>query len=404
MGSRALWATSVCLLLLLAAVFFIAGTLVMTVGMNKMKEEVLKKIWLGVEANGSYTQTTLDWIDPKYEMLFKVHVFSVVNADDFRAKPNSTPMLVEKGPYTFCERQHKEVVGLAADGTRIFYRNFKWYTFDQSRSCADCFLSDVVVEVWQKVKDNFLFQLGVDAAIQKTNTTAFLKMTVGQLLFEGQSNPLLVELCKMDPTTCKDRPTIISLFRDQNGTDDGVYEVGTGINGAADISRVYFVERPDGNERVNFAERTWTSALRQWPPFLRAGPPVDIFTGRMQRIIRMEEGWPKTIEGITALSLHPSPEMNDVGVQMDEGFCNANGTRFFRDPRVQQPGCAPAGLMDISSVIDAPFLVGRPHFGGSPSAVRTAVGGVREARKRRTPAFTSRCSAEWSFGRSKCTN
>ncbi|KAI6173122.1 CD36 family protein [Aphelenchoides besseyi] len=420
MCSKTIWLSLLCILLMGTVVLFALGTLLWSIGLCKLNEKILDEMQLGLNDHGNYTETTLTWMDPKYEMFFQVFTFSVYNHLDFLKQPNSTPEVLEKGPYVFCEYQQKEVIEIRPDRTRIFYRNFKYYYFDQSRSCQDCFLNDVVTvpnfilqEIWNQTKDQPFAQIVIEGLIGSTNTSAFLTMTVAQLLFDGYEDKLLVALSEQFPEQFKNQSTTVGLFYEQNGKDDGVYEVGTGVNRSDNLGWVYSW---NGQTAVN----AWYKAearqvhgydgqifrsyffkdmlgkpdiiktLFNWPPTLsRSAPPLDIFVGRMCRTVRMEQKRLMTIDNVVSFEYSPSPEMNDIAIQSALGFCNPNATQFFDDPSVQEWGCAPHGLMDMSSCIPgAQFYISQPHFLDSPKQLRRSIYGVRKgSRKEATKLY-----------------
>ncbi|KAI6204984.1 CD36 family protein [Aphelenchoides besseyi] len=421
MCSRTFWLSSLCMLLIGTVVLFALGTLLWSIGLCKLNEKILDEMQLGLDNHGNYTETTLTWMNPKYEMFFQVYTFSIYNHLDFLKQPNSTPKLLEKGPYVFCEYQQKEVVEMCPDKTRILYRNFKYYYFDQSRSCQDCYLNDVVTvpnfilqEIWNQVKDQPFAQIVIEGLIGSTNTTAFLTMTVAQLLFDGYEDKLLVALSTQFPDQFKNQSTTVSLFYEQNGKDDGVYEVGTGINRSDNLGWVYSWNRQtavdawykaearqvhgyDGQIfrsyffKDMFGKPDIIKTLFNWPPTLsRSAPPLDIFASDwilnlvdVFRTVRMEQKRLMTIDDIVAFEYSPSPAMNDIAIQSALGFCNPNATQFFDDSSVQEWGCAPPGLMDMSSCIPgAQFYIGQPHFLGSPKQLRRSVYGVRKASRK----------------------
>jgi hypothetical protein len=56
---------------------------------------------------------------------------------------------------------------------------------------------------------------------------------------------------------------------------------------------------------------------------------------------------------------------------------------FFNDSRIQEPGCAPNGLLDVSSCIRGAtqLYFSQPHFQRCAKELRRNLIGIREARK-----------------------
>jgi hypothetical protein len=100
------------------------------------------------------------------------------------------------------------------------YRSNKSFQFDQQTSCKDCFLTDRVSvpnlalqAVWRKIKNSIIVHL-ISEIVDKNNITTFETVEVGQLLFEGYEDPLLVAIKKEYPDQYKNETTRVQLFRD----------------------------------------------------------------------------------------------------------------------------------------------------------------------------------------------
>ena len=94
----------------------------------------------------------------------------------------------------------------------------------------------------------------------------------------------------------------------------------------------------------------------------------------------MENVGSVVIDGIPSNIYHPSKSMNDISLQKQLGFCNPKSPIYFTDPYIQEKGCLPYGIMDVSSCLPGspPIYISQSHFLGSPPELRQQVIGIRE--------------------------
>jgi len=84
--------------------------------------------------------------------------------------------------------------------------------------------------------------------------------------------------------------------------------------------------------------------------------------------------------GVWTYQYQPAKTMNDVDLQRQLGFCNPKTPKYFDNTYVQQDGCTPSGLMDVSSCLPGKprIYISAPHFYGSHPALRQALNGISE--------------------------
>ncbi|CAD5217817.1 unnamed protein product [Bursaphelenchus okinawaensis] len=355
--------------------------------------QVGEKAILSRDKNGSLSDTTKSWMDPHYDMSMSVYTFSILNSADVEAK-NAKLKVLEKGPYVFDEIQHKRASFFEND-TRIVYRNYKIYFFNKTKSCSSCFLTDTVTipnivlqTIIDKLPDNRILKALVDTLLRVEKEKLFVTTSVGKILFDGYEDELIGKICNSNPIVrsfCRAQkiPLKVGLFYQKNGTDDGTYEIGTGVGDIMDLSKVY---KHNGiNATIAYygpkAREIKGTDGQMFPPGLdrRASNYLDIFVGQLCRSIEMERTGSTSYENVEVYTYGPSRNMHDIDLQRANGFCNPNSPRFFNNTYIQESGCAPSGVMDVSSCLpgNPRIYMSQPHFYGSHPAVHDAIDGLK---------------------------
>jgi hypothetical protein len=383
---------------LVSTILPIAGALMIVFGiviLLAFPTYIAKKIenenYLGHEPNGSLNAMTKSWLTPTYDMKLSIWVYSVTNA---KAVVNGAkPHVIEKGPYTFIEKQSKNYTFLIGD-ERILYFNNHTYHFSQNDSCLTCFLNDKVTVpniLLQKLIDahddaSFLLKFAIEEAIKLANETVFLTVNVGDLLFNGYNDPLVSSICKYPGVSaiCKSLgiPDKVGLFYGQNNTDDGSYLINTGLKSAKDLGKLYAWKNMTvlpGKYWYGPQARMINGTDGQlFSPFLLPNQKLTIFVGQICRSVDMEVTGAQVFRGVDTYEYSPAKSMNDVEYQRSLGFCNPLSPIYFADPEIQPRNCSPKGLMDISSCApnNPRIYISQPHFYGSPTALGSAIDGL----------------------------
>ncbi|KAI6177366.1 Lysosome membrane protein 2 [Aphelenchoides bicaudatus] len=374
-------------LVLLALLAGGIGTFLLFILPSIIRGQIDQQTHLGFNASGGFTDTTQKWIAPQYKLSMNIYTFSIQNPDDVTA--GKKPIIVEKGP----EVQHKDVT-FTEGNTRVLYKNKHFYYFDQASSCKDCKLDDqvtipniVLQKILDYVKDNLIARSIFDVIFKRTGEKAFLTMPVHDLLFDGYKDPLISKWCVDGMKAICDMlkiPDRIGLFYQRNGTDDGQYEIDTGLNDTSLIGKVYSF---NGKKVVNAWYKDYARMVngtdgQLYPPGLdRYDSNVfQLFIGQICRTIELEYYGQSSYQSVPVYLYHPARSMNNVDLQRGLGFCNPNSPIYFNNTYIQQKGCLPAGVMDVSSCLpgNPRIYMSQPHFLGSPSALREALVGMRE--------------------------
>uniref|UniRef100_A0A7E4VT09 CD36 family n=1 Tax=Panagrellus redivivus TaxID=6233 RepID=A0A7E4VT09_PANRE len=347
---------------------------------------------LGFDANGSLNAMTKAWAQPDYDMQLSLWVYSVQNPA--AVIDGQKPNVVEKGPYVFVEKQAK-TFSFTQNNTRTIYHNNKLYFFSQKLSCPTCLLSDNVTVpnlIFQKLVDaaegNLIVRSAITAAIQIAHETVFIKVTVGDLLFNGYKDPLISGICERPiiSTICRafNVPDRIGLFYGQNNTDDGAYEINTGLLDPYQLGHLYsYNNMTIQNGSVYYgpqARMVNGSDGQLFHPFLDSDQKITIFVGQICRSIELEFNKLREFDDVTTYEYQPAKELQDVDLQRSLGFCNPLSPRYFNSTVVQPEKCGPKGLMDISSCApgNPRIYISNPHFYDCPNALSEAIDGLKQ--------------------------
>ncbi|KAJ1348673.1 CD36 [Parelaphostrongylus tenuis] len=381
---------------LIGLVAVIIGIIVLTVIEGAVNKTVLSRDYLGYESfNGSkrLNPMTERWARPPYFMQLQVWMYDLVNEAEV-LRGAAKPRVRQVGPFTFLEHQWKSPIHFDKNDSRVFYRNNHVYYFNDSLSCPDCLLSRRVTipnVVFQKLVDFAArgyfekFLVGIVLNAVKTESP-FVNVTVEEALFKGYHDPLLDFICsrKVLQTLCDfvQVPKHIGFLYGQNGTDDGLYEVSTGLGDAFEISKVFTY-----NNLTVMPESTWDSADAReirgtdgqlFPPFLQENQDLEIFAGPICRTVTLEFREKSEFRDVVAYRYALPSHIYDPSIATNRGFCNKNNTPTYFNSSVQIPGCLPKGFLDIGRCLPgAPRIyISQAHFLNSDREVQFSVDGM----------------------------
>jgi len=93
----------------------------------------------------------------------------------------------------------------------------------------------------------------------------------------------------------------------------------------------------------------------------------------------MEYSGKDSYQDVSVYLYQPAKSMSNVDRQRELGFCNPKSPVYFNNTYIQQRGCLPAGVMDVSSCLpgNPKIYMSQPHFFGSSAALREALIGMR---------------------------
>nr|KAG5697775.1 hypothetical protein BaRGS_026732 [Batillaria attramentaria] len=210
-----------------------------------------------------------------------------------------------------------------------------------------------------------------DYLLRHANEDLFIKLTPGQLLW-GYEDPLLKEakdlLARFNISLPIDDK--FGLFYKQNGTDDGVYEIYSGIDTTDHFAEIVTW---NGNESLSY----WTTAQANaingsdgtlYPPFVDTSQSYYLFSSDLCRSLVIKYSDTYTLKGID-LARFKVPREAFVNVSYGQGFCTPNDN------------CLPSGLLNASVCRqNAPIVFSLPHFLDGDPDIRNRVIGMNPNR------------------------
>jgi len=345
-------------LVIVVAISILGWVVVPNIINNQIEEEVQLK-------NG--TDTWDKWSEIPIPIYLNFHTFDVTNPDEVEA--GALPIFKENGPYAYRERRLKvDVEFLPGSEEVLRYRQVITYWYDQEKSCTGCSEDD-------RVNIINVPYLSVVAVLQSTlglSMTAFVansilgsetlirrNVRVGDLTFAGFDVRLYTDT--LGPFLPKEfEGGKFGLYRHNNNTDDGLYEINTGVKNSAHFGEVITYE---GKRSVDqWWGDTYCAAINGtdgslFPPFVEKSWTMYIFTTDLCRTVFLE--FTEEIErmGIKGYRFVAPEAMLAAPKNNPDNACFCNDT----DPT--SPKCGEGGIINIASCKGgAPIVMSTPHF------------------------------------------
>uniref|UniRef100_A0A1I8C0J0 CD36 family protein n=1 Tax=Meloidogyne hapla TaxID=6305 RepID=A0A1I8C0J0_MELHA len=365
------------ILVVIGVISLVFGILAFILVPKLIDKEVEERTYLGRESNGTDNIVLKMFRDPPYDIKLQIWTFSTQNVDEVINK-GKRPIVEEKGPYTFSVLMHKTNISFDLNNTRLFFRNQRNYFFNANQSCINCSLSDWVTVpniLFQKIIDisigqSFLIRKMIELLI-RNKEKVFINVTVAELLFDGYEDELIKNICSKIPSICKalNVPERIGLFYGQNGTDDGLYEVNTGLNNVNLLDKVYSWNGQKGKLTNNY----WYGEQAR----MINGTDAELFkTGlysgeNLEISFEIEKQSIATTSNIHVFRYSQPKNFLDFENQQMQGFCNPNAADYFHNSSIQKSGCAPSGLLEMSTCLPGQprILWSNSHFLNAPEAL-----------------------------------
>lgn len=388
-----------CGLISTGIVFVLIGVSLLAFIPKAIKLAVQNEDYLGFDSDGEYNAAIKKFILPPYKVTMEVWTFSVLNAQNV-TEGIEKPRLVEKGPYTFTIKMEKDIAFGEKNAT-IFYRQNKVFFFDQSLSCPNCKLNDRVVVpniLFQKLVDFSLtsvyksFSWVIESIIEMFNESAFIEVSVDDLLFHGYQDPMISAICnhRVTRSVCKKEniPERIGLFYQQNNTNDGLYEVDTGKydRELRKLARVYSFNEMKGQLSTNYwygpeARMINGTNGEVFPTNLLKNESIEMFIGQLCRSLKFDFNKVSVAQDIATYHYTLTESISDVDLQKHIGFCNPDAPLYFTNSTIQQSGCTPAGVFDMSTCLpgNPRVYMSQPHFKNSPNELNQMFQGMAPA-------------------------
>ncbi|KRY38472.1 Lysosome membrane protein 2 [Trichinella spiralis] len=370
----------------LGTIFLIVGISVVIVTPSYVHNAVLDAVLL---ENGSDTAKL--WENPPYDMSLQFWFFNLTNADEV-ALAYAKPMLSEVGPYGFDEHQKKMAVEYHDNGT-ISYKNFKWFTFNSTKSCSSCNPNDLItvpnVPFWTLLHK--LRQSGTPVGVKKfisfgligLGEGAFITRSVDALLFTGYLD-ILFSMAKAMHWLAPDFdfPDRMGFMYGKNYSYDGPYLINSGV---MNLTQKGTMELFQGSTFVNYWNSEWANMINGsdgsvYPPFMDRSQILKLFSPDLCRSLYVRYDSDGMVDKLATLQFAIPEDALDDTTSENAGFCWPTDIYY---PKIQIPdsksglACLPPGLLNISKCQkDAPIVLSFPHFLFTPEEVQQSVYGM----------------------------
>ncbi|KAK3737449.1 hypothetical protein QZH41_000169 [Actinostola sp. cb2023] len=310
-----------------------------------------------------------EWKSPDVPIYLQFFIFNVENA--YEAKEGGTPVVSQKGPYSYREHRIKENISWENENSTVTYNEKQSFVFDVATSCNNCdpfrdsvvtlniplvTLANLIKNIPDTLdwKENFVKYL-----LKDFKENFFQKRTVQELLW-GYPDPFLQEYSKLRKTwpfrdfNLPEINPIIAL--QQNNTYQGVTTVYTG---AKDISmlqkwKVWEGKTNAGVWNTSYANLFNGSDGAQFPPQQTTDSTLYVFVTQLCRSLFLTYDKPSKVHGIDTLSF-TVPEKTFLNATLNPdnaAYCTRK--------------CFPTGIMDIGvcrkAPMPLPLFVSAPHF------------------------------------------
>uniref|UniRef100_A0A1I7ZBB1 Scavenger receptor class B member 1 n=1 Tax=Steinernema glaseri TaxID=37863 RepID=A0A1I7ZBB1_9BILA len=180
---------------------FLAGLLLLIAfPLGILPAVIRQRLVLAPKSSGEYSTITGFWQKLPTQNHFDFYLFNVTNPDEVEFFGEKVSV-IEFGPYSFIETEHKDDIVWQKDNTQVYFKNEKRYVWDPQRSCKRCSYYDefvlpnsVYMAVSQKGKQ---YQMGplkslmLDLSLLMMGEYPYKKVTMRGALFEGYYDPMV---------------------------------------------------------------------------------------------------------------------------------------------------------------------------------------------------------------------
>ncbi|XP_071358069.1 platelet glycoprotein 4 [Trachinotus anak] len=272
----------------------------------------------------------------------------------------ATPVVVEKGPYTYRTRYlPKEDITFNSNDT-VSFRLPQGAIFEPAMSVGP--EEDNVTSLNLAVAGAYaMFSKDdhsiLEAMIKLSKSSLFQYRTVKEMLW-GYKDPMLKGQ--------------VGLFIPYNNTFEGNYTVFTGKD---DISKVGIIDSWQGERSLHFWNDTYCDMINgtdasSFAPFVDKKKPLYFFSSDICRSVSASFEESKDLKGIEVYRFTLKPST------LAPPTVNPDNKCFCRDPTTTK-NCTLAGVLDISSCKEnKPIYISLPHFLHGSPYLREAVLGL----------------------------
>ncbi|XP_055324872.1 sensory neuron membrane protein 2 [Sitodiplosis mosellana] len=332
---------------------------------------------------------------------FKVFIFNVTNPNE--VIEGGVPKVKEIGPYIYRQYRNKDISSVSPDKRFVIFRGIQKFIFDEHASAPLTESDNLVVlnvqlnSVVQMAESSMPAQLGIlngqlEDVFGEKYDSMFMTVKVSDLLFDGV--PLCVNPSGIASFICSviknQKPRAIkeiddgsmrfSLFGHKNNTDDGLFEIHSGVGDIEKLGAIRkwnnrhaikaWMNATDGGKSTcNFINGTDSTV---YAPHIKPNAYLDIFATDICRSVKIYYAGKIRYAGIPGYHFESGSDfLESIGPEFgNECFCI---DRIVNVP-VRSNGCLYKGALDLSTCQGGPIIMTFPHMLGSAAEYRTVKG------------------------------
>ncbi|GFN91593.1 scavenger receptor class b member 1 [Plakobranchus ocellatus] len=322
----------------LACIFTLIARLFCDGFINYVMEDQIRKNM--VLKNG--TQAFQNWVKPPVPVAFKIYVFDVINPREIVAD-SAIPAVIEKGPYVYNMYLEKKDIKFHENNTAE-YRQPQKFVFDREASVGpenDTFtnINIMFLIVATMIQHQpAIAQNAVDLLFEAQKDGAFVTRSVKDIWW-GYNDPVLEEVAELVHRLHLNKtvPCEFGFYMDRNNTDDGLFNVYSGLNG--DFSQLTEIDRWNGIRKLSvwnsdYANRIEGSSGSMQPFPVKKHSNLSIFDPNMLRSLNLVYQKASSVAGVDSLRFavpfsdfaSPKDNPNNAGFcTPDEDHCLPSG-------------------------------------------------------------------------------
>ncbi|CAB0020602.1 unnamed protein product [Nesidiocoris tenuis] len=334
------------------------------------------------------SETYRIWRDTPVPQYMNFYFFNWTNFDRLETQK---PIFQEIGPYRFSVLEKKTNITHNSNGT-ITFRIMRYWHFDEANSVGPLeeevyTLNTVAKTAAHSVRHwSTLMRRSLSVTMGAFGTKVYVKKPVGELLFDGYSDPLLETASKLPAFSGLEVPFdkfgwfyMVSIFRvlqgktrilrTRNGSTefDGLFNMDTGENGVEEFG---ILRRWNYYNSTGFYDGNCGlvngSAGELFPPNVKISKGVEMFSPDLCRSIKLNYVEDVKLHGLKGLKFAGDETTFDNGTLDESNSCFCSGD------------CSPTGVLNVTNCrFGAPGFVSFPHFHLADPIYREEVDGMK---------------------------
>uniref|UniRef100_A0A0N4ZN79 Scavenger receptor class B member 1 n=1 Tax=Parastrongyloides trichosuri TaxID=131310 RepID=A0A0N4ZN79_PARTI len=332
------------------------------------KSEVKENLILAENEDGSFPKSTFFWANAPSNTYMYFYIFNLTNGDEVEFL-GIQPNIIEVGPYTIKEEEHKKNVQFNDNKTTVYYKNYKEFIYQEDKSCQYCskngiihFPNLILIGALAELADpekklTPLMQSVLGVGIHLIGEYTFIDVGFEDLMFKGYHDNLLTfgtsGLFKFinghfgkdgKPLFPFDIPDMkkMGIFYGYNNTNDADYVIKTGKDNMDDYGKIvtwagskYLPKSFWSTKEARMINGSDVGSLQHME--IKKSDVLQQFNSYLCRsfdMIYQEDG---EISGIPAYKFYVPYDNYDTTLEKNKGFRYANKEKINYFP--QWPKC-----------------------------------------------------------------